>query len=203
MSALPDKHFLGALAIALAVAAYAPYIHSTLRGATRPHLFSWMTWATVTTVVFFAQIQGKGGSGAWPTGVSALLTIFIARLAWLKRSDVTISGRDWFFLLASLSSLPLWYLTADPRWAVVILTTVDVLGFGPTVGKAYHLPQSEPPAFYALLAVRNLMAIAALEHYSLTTVLFPAVLGVACFFVLVLLICRRTTMARPNSEGFR
>lgn len=194
MSALLDKQLLGALSITLAIVASWPYIHSTLRGITQPHLCSWMTWAIVTTVVFFAQLQSKGGIGAWPTGVSALLTGLVALLAWRKRGDVTVSRMDWAFLLAALSSLPLWYLAADPLWAVVVLTTVDLLGFGPTLRKVYHQPYSEPALFYTLLALRNLTATLALEQHSLTTVLFPAVLGVTCLIILGLLLWRRSRL---------
>jgi hypothetical protein len=202
MSALLDKPVLGALAIALTFIGTVPYVYSTLRGTTRPHVFSWVAWALTTTVVFFAQLQGQGGIGAWPTGVSALLTGCIAVLAWLKRGDVAISRSDGFFFAASLSSLPLWYLTADPLWAIVILTTVDVLGFAPTVRKAYHAPRSEPPVFYAIFALRNLTAILALEHHSLTTVLFPAVLGLVCLFILGLLLWRRAVLTPISAEDF-
>ena len=203
MNLMLDRQVLGALSITLAIVASAPYIHSTLRGVTRPHLCSWMTWAVVTTVVFFAQLQSQGGIGAWPTGVSALLTIFVALLAWRKRGDVMVSRTDWAFLLASLSSLPLWYLAEDPLSAVIMLTTVDVFGFGPTLRKAYHQPQSEPAVFYALVAMRNLTAILALEHHSLTTVLFPAVLGLVCLFILGLLLWRRAALAPAQTEEFR
>ncbi|HXF07371.1 MAG TPA: hypothetical protein VNK45_02425 [Candidatus Acidoferrales bacterium] len=203
MNALLDKQLLGAVSIALAIVASWPYIHSTLRGETRPHLCSWMTWAIVTTVVFFAQLQSKGGIGAWPTGVSALLTSWVALLAWRKRGDVTVSRMDWVFLLAALSSLPLWCFMADPLWAVVVLTVVDLLGFGPTLRKAYRQPQSEPALFYALLALRNLTATLALEQQSLTTLLFPAVLGVTCLIILGLLLWRRSTLAPAQFEAFQ
>jgi len=200
MSALFDKPAFAAIAIALTFIGTAPYVYSTLRGATRPHVFSWVAWALTTTVVFFAQLQGRGGIGAWPTGVSALLTAFIAVLAWTRRGDVAISRSDGLFFLASLASLPLWYLTSDPLSAIVILTTVDVLGFGPTIRKAYHAPHSEPPVFYAIFALRNLTAILALEHHTVTTVLFPTVLGLVCVFILGLLIWRRAVLAPVSQE---
>ena len=88
-------------------------------------------------MVFLAQLEDGGGTGAWPIGVSGIITIFIALLAYIKRADISITRTDWLFLVAALSSLPFWYFTSDPLWAVVILTTVDVLGFGPTARKAY------------------------------------------------------------------
>lgn len=195
MEAVLYKELLSGIAIALTFAASAPYVYSILKGATKPHVFSWVVWGTTTCVVFLAQLEGKGGAGAWPIGVSGVITIFIAMLAYTKRGDVTITKTDWVFLITALSSLPLWYVTADPLMAVVILTTVDVLGFGPTIRKAYHQPESEPLNFYALFSIRNLFVIMALEQYSLTTVLFPAVLGLTCLFIIALLMYRRQTIA--------
>ncbi|MGD7035282.1 hypothetical protein [Methylotuvimicrobium buryatense] len=191
METVSYKELLSIVAIVLTFLATAPYIYSILKGATKPHVFSWVIWGTTTFVVFLAQLNNKGGAGAWPIGVSGILTIFIAILAFAKRGDVTIAKTDWVFLVTALSSLPLWYFTSDPLWAVVILTTVDVLGFGPTIRKAYHQPTSEPLHFYALFAIRNLLVVMALEHHSLTTVLFPAVLGLTCVFIMVLMTYRR------------
>jgi hypothetical protein len=114
--------------------------------------------------------------------VSGTTTIFIALLAYLKRSDITITYTDWLFFVCTLSSLPLWYFTANPLWAVVILTIVDLLGFGPRVKKAYSLPHSESLLFFSLFTARNLLVILALEHCTITTVLFPDVIVAACFY---------------------
>ncbi|PKM36385.1 MAG: hypothetical protein CVV06_11360 [Gammaproteobacteria bacterium HGW-Gammaproteobacteria-10] len=194
METVSYKELLSIVAIVLTFLATAPYIHSILKGATKPHVFSWVIWGATTLVVFLAQLENKGGAGAWPIGVSGVLTIFIAILAFAKRGDVTITKSDWVFLITALSSLPLWYFTSDPLWAVVILTTVDVLGFGPTIRKTYHQPTSEPLHFYALFAIRNLLVVMAIEHYSVTTVLFPAVLGLTCVFIMALMMYRRLTI---------
>ena len=169
---MPYKEILSAIAIALTFAAFVPYIRTIIGGTTKPHVFSWVIWGSTTFAVFLAQLEGKGGVGAWPIGVSGSITIFIAWLAYLKQADITITRTDWLFFISALSSLPLWYFTSDPLWAVVILTTVDVLGFGPTFRKAYSSPHSESLLFFALFAVRNILVILALEHYSVTTVLF-------------------------------
>ena len=192
---MPYKEVLSAIAIALTLAAFVPYIRAIISGTTRPHVFSWIIWGTTTFVVFLAQLKGQGGVGAWPIGVSGIITIFIALLAYLKRADITVTKTDWLFFVAAMASLPLWYLTSDPVWAVIILTTVDALGFGPTIRKAYRLPHSESLLFFALFATRNLLVIMALEHYSVTTVLFPAVIGAACVLLMALLTWRRQALA--------
>ncbi len=192
---MPYKEILSATAIALTFAAFVPYIRAIVSGTTRPHVFSWVIWGTTTFVVFLAQLEDKGGVGAWPIGVSGIITILIAFLAYVKRADITITKTDWLFFVSAMSSLPLWYITSSPLWAVVILTTVDVLGFGPTVRKAYVLPHSESLLFFALFTARNLIVIMALENYTVTTVLFPAVIAAACALLIAMVSYRRHALA--------
>lgn len=193
-------NLFAAAAIALTLFAFYPYIRSILLGRTRPHVFSWVIWGSTTFVVFLAQLADRGGAGAWPIGVSGIITIGIAVLAWRRRGDITITRMDWLFLVAALSSLPLWYVTADPLWAVVVLTVVDVLGFGPTVRKAYARPHDEQATFFALFMVRNCLVILALENVTLTTVLFPAVIAAACLLLILLIVVRRRLVA-PRQAG--
>jgi hypothetical protein len=189
------KELLSAVAIALTLLAYFPYIRSIIQGTVKPHVLSWVIWGTTTFVVFLAQLDDNGGAGAWPMGVSGVITIFIALLAYLQRSDVSITKTDWLFFVSAMSSLPFWYLTSDALWAVVILTTVDVLGFGPTVRKAYALPHSESLLFFALFTARNLIVVMALENYTVTTVLFPAVIAAACALLIAMVTYRRNALA--------
>ena len=185
------KVVLSAAAIVLTLVAFVPYIRAIYSGATRPHVFSWIIWGATTFVVFLAQLEAEGGIGAWPIGVSGIITVFIALLAYVKRADITITRTDWLFFIAAISSLPLWYLTSDPLWAVIVLTTVDTLGFGPTLRKAYSQPYSESIVFYGLFATRNVLVILALESYSVTTVLFPAVIAAACVLLIATVVYRR------------
>ena len=195
MAAMHYKELLSAVAIVLTFIAFFPYVRAIIRGAIRPHVFSWVIWGTTTSVVFLAQLEDRGGAGAWPIGVSGSISIAIALLAYVKRADITITKADWLFFISAMSSLPFWYFTSDPLWAVVILTTVDVLGFGPTVRKAYAFPYSESLLFFALFTARNLIVIMALENYSVTTVLFPAVIATACALLMAMVTYRRRELA--------
>ena len=186
------KDIISALAIALTLFAFLPYIASTWRGQTRPHVFSWVIWGITTFIVFLAQVKDGGGAGAWPIGVSGVITIGVAIVAYLKRADISITRLDTLFFIAAVSAVPLWYFTADPMWAVAILTVVDLLGFGPTLRKAFHFPHEENLTFFGLFLLRNLLVILALEHYSVTTLLFPAAVALACLLLILLIGYRRT-----------
>lgn len=189
------KEFLSAVAITLTFYAFFPYIRSILQGKTKPHVFSWVIWGSTTFIVFLAQLAGNGGAGAWPIGVSGIITIYVACLAYIKKSDSTVTRTDWIFLTTAMTSLPLWYLTSDPLWAVAILTSVDVIGFGPTLRKAYNHPFEEQLMFFVLMAMRNVIAISALANYSATTVLFPAATGAMCLIFIIMVSHRRRRLA--------
>ena len=188
------KQLLGAIAIGLTIIAYYPYIRSIIQGKTKPHVFSWVIWGTSTCIVFLAQLADKGGAGAWVIGFSGIISIYVAFLAYIKRSDSSITRIDWLFFIVAMTALPIWYLTSDPLWAVVILTTVDVLGFVPTFRRSYILPFEEQLMFYVVMALRNLVVLSALENYSLTTVLFPATIALACLIFSLMVVYRRRVL---------
>lgn len=194
------KELLSGAAIVLTFVIFVPYIRSILQGRTKPHVFSWFIWALGTFVVFLAQLAGGGGMGAWAIGVSGVITTCVAVLAYVKRIDRSITKSDWVFLAVALAALPCWYFTSTPLWAVVILTGVDLAGFGPTFRSAYVRPDHERMGFYSLAAVRNLLVILALKHHSLTTVLFPAAVGIACVIFVAMVLCRRKILSEQVSS---
>lgn len=189
------KEILSAAAMALTLLVFIPYFFAIASSKAKPHVLSWVIWGITTCIVFLAQLEDQGGVGAWPIGLSGVVTLLIALLAWTKHADISITKVDWLFFITALSSLPLWYWMSDPLWAVVILTTIDFLGFGPTFRKIYHYPYSESLVFYLLFAIRNVMVVIALENYSVTTVLFPVVVGAACMALVGIAIYRRRALS--------
>ena len=185
------KAILSLVAITLTFYAFFLYVRSILNDKTKPHFFSWVIWGMTTCIVFLAQLSDGGGVGAWPIGVSGIITLGIAGLAYSKRKAISITRTDGLFFSLALLSLPVWYFTTDALWAVILLTTIELLGFAPTFRKSYYLPFSESLSFIVLMGLRNVLSILALEHYSLTTVLFPATVALVCMVFIVMLILRR------------
>ncbi len=193
----PWREILGAAAMVLTFVIFIPYIRSIRAGRTKPHVFSWVIWGLGTAVVGFAQLAGGGGVGAWPIIVSGFITLYIAWLAWAHRADTSITRIDWVFFVTAVSAIPVWVVTSDPLWAVVILTAVDLIGFGPTFRSAWANPHTERAGFFGLAALRNLLVILALERLNLTTVLFPAAVGVGCVALVALIAWRRQVVGNP------
>lgn len=193
------KTALSWLGIALTFLAFAPYIRRILSGGVTPHAMSWAIWAGSTIAVFVAQLSSGAGTGAWPIGVSAVVTASIAMLAYRKGGQWAAHPSDWVFLLVASSALPVWFATSEPLWAVLILTMVDLAGFGPTLRKAYIEPWSESLMFFLVMALRNGLVVAALERYNAATILFPAVIGLACLATVGVLASRRVAARRSSA----
>ncbi len=191
MQLLLSKEAFSVISILFTLAGFYPYVRGTLSGVVRPHVFSWVIWAITTLVVFAAQLYDGGGAGAWPIGISGVITVFIAWLAWVKRQSISITRLDRWFFAAAVSSLPIWFVTSDPMWAVIVLTFVDVLAFWPTARKITEDPYSESMMFFVMGATRNVFAIMALEHYSITTALFPAAIGSGAVLMILLMLAYR------------
>jgi hypothetical protein len=195
------RELLAAVAIVLTVAMYVPYIRSIRAGRTKPHVFSWLTWTLVALVVFLAQLAAEAGAGAWPIGASGLAATYVAVLAYRNRGDTSATRTDWIFLAVAVAALPCWLLTSNPLLAVVLLTGVELAGFGPTFRFAFGRPNDERVAFYLLAALRNGLAVAALEHFSLTTVLYPAAKLLACAALVAMIAYRRARLRNVGATA--
>jgi hypothetical protein len=194
------KTICATLAAILTVVGFAPYLRGIVTGTIRPHAISWVIWAITTLIAAAAQLSAGAGWGGAVIAFSGVATVLIAIAAYAKRADCDITRTDWQFLLAALASLPVWFFTGSPLAAGVVLTLVDLLGFGPTLRKSYVDPHSESVTFFAIFATRNALAIAALNELSVATAIFPAAVGAGCVFVVALILVRRQKLSSLGSE---
>jgi hypothetical protein len=167
------KDILGALAMAIAFGSHLPYIIAIYKDKMRPHKFSWIIWGLTTFIVFLAQLSDGAGAGSWAGGLTVVMVVVIVLMAYWKNPRLSITRSDWIFFLSALACIPLWYITQNPVWSVIILTTIDALGYWPTVRKAHAQPYEESGWLFFLQTIKNIIVLTALENYSLTTMTFP------------------------------
>lgn len=185
------KEYLGIFAIFLTLFGYAPLLYKIFKGVVKPHPFTWFIWTFATLIVFFAQLLNNGGSGAWAIGCSGSITFVITIFAFVKKSDYIISKIDWFFLFSSVFALMTWFLTNNAVYAVLLLTVVDLLGYGPTIKKAYFRPHEEYVPVYLILSMRNVVSILAMHDMSFINTFFQICTTLANIFVVSIVLKRR------------
>lgn len=192
------KILLAGIAMIIAVVSYFYYFRDIFAGRTKPHAFTWLVWASLTTIGFAGQLSDNGGSGAYITGITAVVSFVIFFLA-LFRGEKEVTQSDWFSLGGAAAALLLWLLTDNPLLAVILITLVDFLGFVPTIRKSIRKPHEETLISYALAGLKFMLAIIALDNYSVVTVLYPASLVFAnLLFVLLLISKRRKILAKET-----
>lgn len=188
-----DKELYGYLSIVLTIAAYAPYIWSTLKGRTKPHVFSWVIWSLLMGIATAGQFAGNAGPGWWASGLSALSCIIISVLS-LRHGEKNITRHDVIIFLAALTAIPLWYATDSPLSAIILVSIIDVLGYLPTFRKAYAKPKEEMAMHYIISNLKHAASIFAMHSYSMTTVLYPATLFAANVLLVAVIYQRRAVL---------
>ncbi|MBU1112174.1 MAG: hypothetical protein ABIG93_01935 [archaeon] len=184
------KAILGIIAIVLALAGYIPYFRDIFLGKTKPHTYTWLVWASLTGIAFFGQMFDGGGAGAWVTGFTALVSFVIFFIA-LKKGEQSITTSDKWSLFGACIALVLWFITNNPLGSVILITLIDALGFYPTFRKSYHKPHEETMSTYFLSGLKFIIAIIALQNYTVITWLYPASLVLMNFVFVGLLVVRR------------
>ena len=189
------KEIFGISAVVLTLIGYLPYIYDTIKGKTKPHVYSWFLWALVTFIIFALQVLGKAGVGALVTLATAILCLTIFILG-LKSGKKDITNFDTATFVISLIAIGVWVFAKQPVASVILLTTINTLANFPTIRKSWGKPYSETLLTWELGAVRNLLGIVALESYSVLTWLYPVSSFVVNVIVSSLLIIRRNKLGK-------
>lgn len=192
-----DKEFFGILSIAFTVVTYGPYMWSTVKGYTRPHIFSWFIWGLLQTIATAGQFAGHAGAGWWASAFSGACCLLIAVLSY-KYGEKNITRFDVSILILALVALPLWYATDNPLSAIILVSFIDLLGYLPTARKAYYKPWEEMWFSYLISNIKHILSIFAMSTYSLTTVLYPVVLLSGNFALIALIFSRRRVQVKKS-----
>ena len=187
---MTNTEIFGAVSVALLALSRVIYFKSIFRGETRPHAFSWLIWTALSGIGFAAQLSQGAGPGSWARGFSAVTCAMLAVLGYY-RGEKNITRGDWAALIIALGTIPLWIAVKTPVWSVIILCVLDTVGYLPTVRKSWDKPYSEASVTYFIASACALSSLFAIEHYNLSTWLYPALLVFTNSILGCILLARR------------
>lgn len=199
------KDLIAAVAVGVSLCGYLPYLRDIARGRTRPHMTSWLIWATLAVIIFAAQVSGGGGSGTWVMGLVTFMSVLIFTLS-LFRGERSISRVEAMCMCGAVLAGAAWLLTGDPLISVLLATAIDFLGFVPTFRKSYRRPDEETASLFAMVGLSFGLSLAALDTLSMVTALNPAVMTIVNAAMVGWLAYRRrvvnaSTYARANESA--
>lgn len=184
------KELFSVGAIILGFIGLVPYFWGIYKGTAKPHMFSWMIWCVVSGIAGYIQLTENAGAGSWFLIVNAGFCACIATAAyWRGTKDIRRS--DWVVLFVALSSIPLWVITSNPLWSVLLVVGIDAIGYLPTIRKSWHRPYEEPAFPWGLSVIVFSLSFLALESYSVTTYIYPVTFIIINIFFVTYLLVRR------------
>lgn len=184
------QEIIGLAAVLVGLFGAAVYIHSILRGQTRPHVYTHLVWAIIAGIGFAAQLADHAGPGAWAMGMTTMACATNAILA-LKFGEKNITRSDTVALAVSLAAIVPWVLTHDPLWSVILISLIDVVAFYPTLRKSWHKPWEENLSSYNIANLKMGLSVLAITNLSLTTALYPCVVFVVNAAFVIMCLARR------------
>ena len=174
----------------LGIVSFFPYYRDVLRGSTKPHLFTWIIWTTLTGATALIQLAAGGGVGALVAGVESLSCFGITLFA-VSRGERSIMRFDWMCLILAFVAIALWLVVHQPLLAIAFAVIADLLAFLPTFRKSYRKPHEETASQFALSAAHWLVSLFALESRTLVTLLYPVAISLFDLTLFFSLIVRR------------
>lgn len=166
------KAAAGIIAIALTFVGYLPYIRDTLRGKTKPHIYTWFVWALVTAIAFALQISGGGGIGSFVT-LAAAIVCGVIFLLGLRNGEKDIVAIDKVCFALALVAVAVWVFAKQPVVSILMVSFADMISFVPTIRKSWKKPYQETLFSYEMNTFRFILAFYALREYSIVTYLYP------------------------------
>jgi hypothetical protein len=190
LDALDYKDLLGALAVLIALVAYGIYGWQTITGNTRPHPLSWLIFGILTGTGFLVQLQADAGAGSWVMGFTAAICFLLAALS-VRKGEKSFPWYEWAFLMAAAVVFLFYLGTQEPTYSAILATVVDVLGYGPTLTKAWSRPNSDSITSFTLNSLKFIPSLFAMNSVSVATCVYPSTLVVVNLGVGLLLLFRR------------
>ena len=184
------KEVLVFIASLLALVGNLPYLFDVVKRKIKPHPYTWFIWSIVSCVIFFGQVAKGAGIGAIPTAASEVFTVIIFLFS-LKYGFKNPPKSDKFFFFLSLLGLIPWILTNDPTISVIIVVTIDVIAFIPTLRKTYRHPGTESPLLFGTNVLRHILILFTIGSYNIATMLHSIAMIITNTLMVILIKFRK------------
>lgn len=191
--------FFAVAAIIVSIIRYITYFYTLFKGDTKPHAFSWLLWGSVTGVGTIVQLSLDAGPSTWALGFVSVTCLLISVISFFI-GEKTYTKSDWVALIACFLAIPIWQATNDPLLALLIIMTIDVLSFWPTIRKSFNKPDTEPPLSFGFAGLRYFFMLLAVPDPEWSTLMYPFFLMASDWGFAIYIVIRRAQLGMPLHE---
>jgi hypothetical protein len=189
------RDFFGLLAAVLNIVAALPYLKGVVQRKTKPHFITWLIWGMTGLINLAAQLISNAGAATWTSIVGLTICFTIAAFGFFI-GEKTITRGDWSCLIFALLAVPLWILTRNPLYSVILITLIDLIGYYPTFRKAYLKPYEEPITPYVLGGIGRLFSVLAVNQFIPVNWIYSGAVVFANTALITLIALRRTVIKK-------
>ncbi|MBU1166116.1 hypothetical protein KKF81_04145 [Candidatus Micrarchaeota archaeon] len=194
-----ETDIIGKIAGIVALAAFVPYIYSTLKGKTKPNRATWWIWTLVSFIIAGSYFDVGARETIW-VAISYIVGPVIMAILSLKYGEGGWNKFDRFCVLGALAGFVLWILFDAPLIALLLTIFIDFVGFLPTYKKAYHNPWGESKLAWIIFVAADLLNVFAIETLAFGIVIYPVYMLIVEAPVLFLLFRKRKKNLRKNTS---
>jgi hypothetical protein len=184
------KDLMGALSVVIALFSYGLYVRKTFRAHARPHPLSWLIFGVLSATGFLIQLDQSAGAGSWVMGVTAAVCFMLCLIGFWQ-GERTFPWYEWAFLAAAAIVFAFYLWSQQPAASAILASIVNVLGFGPTLTKAWSRPRSDSASTFMLNGLKFVPSLFAMDSVSVATCVLPASLVVTNLVVALMIWTRR------------
>jgi len=148
----------------LYVVGYIPYIHSILKGTTKPVLSSWLIFATLDIITIAGMLSKDVLSGQMigataGSGIIATLAFVRGTSGWKALDIVCVAG--------AVIGLLLWIFSGDATLSIFLNISVMFIGCIPTFVSAWKNPLHENKVTWLIQLVSCVLQVIAIPSWTL------------------------------------
>jgi hypothetical protein len=177
---------LGQIAGILALLQIIPYIVSILRGNTKPERATYLIWFIIDAMTISSYIAVGARTTIWAGVAFTISKVIILGLS-IKRGMGGFSKFDITCLFLALVGIIIWVSTKNALLTLYFGTLVILIGYLPTIKKAYFLPRTENKLSWLMCTFASILNLFALTTLMPSISLLP-ISGAAADIVVVYLL---------------
>lgn len=166
-------------------------IRAVLKGEYKPHRITRLV-LLIVTVLFVATLFAQNDRTALYLALAQVIGSIGIFILSIKYGVGGTSKMDAVIFLGAMASLVIWKTTNDPALGLYASILTDLIGFSPTLVKAWKDHTSEDWKFYGCDVLASFFNLLALKSLLLNEVAFPVYIFLINLTITVILLYKKS-----------
>lgn len=194
-----EAYYLGLLAQFILAVSILPYAISIFRGTVKPNRISWFIWAVIGFAFWLITPETADEITKMMTVVFMVNPTIIFILTLFKGENLKPDNLEKFSLMVGLSAIVVWYIFRNSLGLFPISMAIfaDFCALLPTLRFVFIAPQEETPLAWIFFFLGSLIALFAIEHHTVESMLLPIYMAIGSSLVVFPLVSYRIKMKIP------